>query len=215
MKNTFQCVTPNPQGTLTAHFGYTNANGVVVTIPYGTKNAAPRDTSGTRPTAFFPGAAPQLRGRDRLRVRAVRGLDAVAGQQPDHDVDRHRELAPLHGGAGPAHRGGPRLPRAPPFRLPAVPDLRASARKATASSTSWWSTSSRSASPARPRSSTASRRPRPVRPGTATPASRRPASTSWTRTSPASASDARPADLPDPLPADGEREMDAVSGAGR
>ena len=57
LKNTFQCVTPNPQGTLTAHFGYTNANGVVVTIPYGTKNSAPRDTAGTRPTAFFPGAA--------------------------------------------------------------------------------------------------------------------------------------------------------------
>ena len=57
LKNTFQCVTPNAQGTLTAHFGYTNANGVVVTIPYGTKNSAPRDTFGTRPTAFFPGGA--------------------------------------------------------------------------------------------------------------------------------------------------------------
>jgi hypothetical protein len=57
LKPTFQCVTPNAQGTLTAHFGYRNDNGVVVTIPYGTKNSAPRDTFGTRPTAFFPGAA--------------------------------------------------------------------------------------------------------------------------------------------------------------
>jgi hypothetical protein len=57
LRPTFNCVTPNPQGTLTAHFGYRNDNGVAVTIPYGAKNSAPRDTSGTRPTLFYPGSS--------------------------------------------------------------------------------------------------------------------------------------------------------------
>jgi hypothetical protein len=55
LRPAFNCVAPNPQGTLTAMFGYRNDNGVVVNIPYGTKNASARDTAGLRPTAFFPG----------------------------------------------------------------------------------------------------------------------------------------------------------------
>lgn len=55
LKPTFACVTPNPQGSLTAIFGYENDNGVGLSIPYGTKNASARDTSGLRPTHFDPG----------------------------------------------------------------------------------------------------------------------------------------------------------------
>lgn len=55
LKPTFNCVTTNPQGTKTALFGYRNDNGVAISIPYGTKNAAARDTSNTRPTRFKPG----------------------------------------------------------------------------------------------------------------------------------------------------------------
>jgi hypothetical protein len=55
LKPSFTCVTPNPSGTLTAIFGYENDNGVGITIPYGTKNALARDTSGFRPTLFTTG----------------------------------------------------------------------------------------------------------------------------------------------------------------
>jgi len=55
LKPTFACVTPNPQGSLTAIFGYQNDNGVGISIPYGTKNASARDTSNLRPTRFDPG----------------------------------------------------------------------------------------------------------------------------------------------------------------
>jgi len=55
LKPTFACVTPNPQGSLTAIFGYQNDNGVGISIPYGNKNASARDTSGLRPTRFDPG----------------------------------------------------------------------------------------------------------------------------------------------------------------
>jgi hypothetical protein len=81
LKPTFQCVTPNAQGTLTAHFGYRNDNGVVVTIPYGTKNAAPRDTAGTRPTAFFPGAAHNF----TAAIDFVAGQSAVWTLSPDNN----------------------------------------------------------------------------------------------------------------------------------
>lgn len=52
---TFDCVAPNPNGTLTAFFGYNNRNGVNVTVPYGSKNALARDTTNQRPTRFLSG----------------------------------------------------------------------------------------------------------------------------------------------------------------
>lgn len=55
LKPTFDCVAPNPNGTLTAFFGYDNKNGVSVTVPYGTKNAFARDTTSQRLTRFLPG----------------------------------------------------------------------------------------------------------------------------------------------------------------
>jgi hypothetical protein len=64
LKPTFACVTPNPQGSLTAIFGYQNDNGVGITIPYGSKNASARDTSGLRPTRFDPGLHPYAFGVD-------------------------------------------------------------------------------------------------------------------------------------------------------
>ena len=51
----FDCVTPNPSGSLTAYFGYNNQNGVNVTVPYGTKNALARDTTNQRPKLFLHG----------------------------------------------------------------------------------------------------------------------------------------------------------------
>ena len=64
LKPTFACVTPNPQGSLTAVFGYQNDNGVGVPVPYGSKNASARDTSNIRPTRFDPGAHPYAFGVD-------------------------------------------------------------------------------------------------------------------------------------------------------
>ena len=58
LKPTFTCVTPNPQGSLTAVFGYENDNGVGISVPYGTKNTSARDTSNLRPTHFGPGVHP-------------------------------------------------------------------------------------------------------------------------------------------------------------
>jgi len=55
LKATFACVTPNPQGSLTAIFGYQNDNGVAISVPYGSKNASARDTSSLRPTRFDVG----------------------------------------------------------------------------------------------------------------------------------------------------------------
>ena len=69
------------QGTLTAHFGYRNDKGVVVTIPYGTKNSAPRDTFGTRPTAFFPGAAHMF----SAAIDFAPGQSAVWTLSPDNN----------------------------------------------------------------------------------------------------------------------------------
>jgi hypothetical protein len=55
LKPTFDCVAPNPNGTLTAFFGYDNKNGVNVTVPYGSKNALARDTTSQRPSKFLIG----------------------------------------------------------------------------------------------------------------------------------------------------------------
>jgi hypothetical protein len=82
LKPSFNCVTPNAQGTLTAHFGYANANGIVVNIPYGTKNSAPRDTAGTRPTAFFPGAAHNF----TAAIDFPAGQSAVWTLSPDNNA---------------------------------------------------------------------------------------------------------------------------------
>ena len=48
-------MTPNPNGTLTALFGFNNRNGVSITLPYGTRNQLARDTFNARPTRFVPG----------------------------------------------------------------------------------------------------------------------------------------------------------------
>lgn len=64
LKPTLACVTPNPQGSLTAIFGYQNDNGVGISIPYGSKNSSARDTSGLRPTRFDPGVHPFAFGVD-------------------------------------------------------------------------------------------------------------------------------------------------------
>jgi hypothetical protein len=56
LKPTFDCVAPNPNGTLTAFLGYDNKNGVSVTVPYGVKNSLARDTLSQRPSRFLPGA---------------------------------------------------------------------------------------------------------------------------------------------------------------
>jgi hypothetical protein len=64
LKPTFTCVTPNPQGSLTAIYGYQNDNGVAISVPYGTKNASARDTSGLRPVVFEPGTRPFAFGVD-------------------------------------------------------------------------------------------------------------------------------------------------------
>lgn len=55
VKPTFDCVAPNASGTLTAFFGFSNKNGVSVTVPYGVKNNLAQDTLNQRPNRFLPG----------------------------------------------------------------------------------------------------------------------------------------------------------------
>ena len=53
-----ECVTPRTGGGFRAFFGYNNANGVIVNVPYGMNNQFPADTGNLRPTAFLPGNHP-------------------------------------------------------------------------------------------------------------------------------------------------------------
>ena len=50
-----ECVAPNADGTLSAYFGYNNANGVHVDVAHGGQNALDRDSASRRPTNFSPG----------------------------------------------------------------------------------------------------------------------------------------------------------------
>lgn len=50
-----ECVAPDPQGRWMAYFGYTNENGVSLTVPYGCKNRLEHDVNGWRPARFLPG----------------------------------------------------------------------------------------------------------------------------------------------------------------
>lgn len=52
---TFDCVAPNPRGGFTAYFGYTNQNGINVSVPYGANNQLALDNSNFRPSLFTPG----------------------------------------------------------------------------------------------------------------------------------------------------------------
>ncbi len=59
-----ECVAPNASGTLTAYFGYTNRNGVGITLPFGPKNQLALDVNGWRNVLFNPGAHPFAFGVD-------------------------------------------------------------------------------------------------------------------------------------------------------
>jgi hypothetical protein len=50
-----ECVSQEPNGTLRAHFGYNNKNGVNVSVPFGTANYFPLDTKNARPSLFLNG----------------------------------------------------------------------------------------------------------------------------------------------------------------
>jgi hypothetical protein len=50
-----ECVEERADGSLAAHFGYQNDNGLSVNIRYGRNNSLPGDESGARPTRFAPG----------------------------------------------------------------------------------------------------------------------------------------------------------------
>jgi hypothetical protein len=52
---TFDCVAPKAGGGYTAYFGYTNQNGISLSIPYGSKNQLGLDKSNFRPSVFAPG----------------------------------------------------------------------------------------------------------------------------------------------------------------
>jgi trypsin len=53
-----ECVATRPSGGLRAYFGYTNGNGVNVSVPYGTNNQFAADTTGARPSLFRTGNHP-------------------------------------------------------------------------------------------------------------------------------------------------------------
>jgi secreted trypsin-like serine protease len=53
-----ECVEEAEDGSLTAHFGYQNDNGVTVEVRHGFRNSFPRDTDDARPEDFGPGNNP-------------------------------------------------------------------------------------------------------------------------------------------------------------
>jgi hypothetical protein len=53
-----ECLEEAADGSLSAHFGYRNDNGVSVDIPYGARNLFPADRARNRPSAFAPGNNP-------------------------------------------------------------------------------------------------------------------------------------------------------------
>ena len=53
-----ECVEDLGGGSFNAQFGYRNDNALTVNIPYGSKNAFPKDSANARPTAFRPGDYP-------------------------------------------------------------------------------------------------------------------------------------------------------------
>jgi len=57
-----ECVAPRASGGLRAYFGYNNANGVIVNVPYGTNNQFAADTTNQRPSQFRPGDHPYVFG---------------------------------------------------------------------------------------------------------------------------------------------------------
>jgi Trypsin len=57
-----ECVAPRASGGFRAYFGYNNANGVVVNVPYGNNNQFAADTTGQRPSQFRPGDHPYVFG---------------------------------------------------------------------------------------------------------------------------------------------------------
>ena len=99
LKPTFSCVTPNPSGSLTAIFGYQQRQRRRDRDPV--RHARTR-WRATRPASARRGSsrARTLVVRRRLHVGPDRQLDAVAGQQPDHDVERDRS-SPRCTAAGP------------------------------------------------------------------------------------------------------------------
>ena len=67
----FDCVTANSDGSLTAFFGYQNQNGVNVAVPFGTKNTLALDTAGVRPTLFKHGTHHFVFGVDFTPAQTV------------------------------------------------------------------------------------------------------------------------------------------------
>jgi hypothetical protein len=57
-----ECVATRPSGGLRAYFGYNNANGVAVNVPYGTNNQFAADSGNQRPNSFKPGNHPYVFG---------------------------------------------------------------------------------------------------------------------------------------------------------
>jgi hypothetical protein len=67
----FDCVTSNSDGSLTAFFGYKNDNGVNVTVPRGAKNTLALDTGNLRPTLFKHGTHHFVFGVDFTPAQTV------------------------------------------------------------------------------------------------------------------------------------------------
>ncbi len=57
-----ECVAARPGGGLRAYYGYNDANGVIVNVPYGTNNQFAADTTNARPSQFKPGDHPYVFG---------------------------------------------------------------------------------------------------------------------------------------------------------
>jgi secreted trypsin-like serine protease len=67
-----ECVAANTNGTMTAYFGYNNANGVTVNVPHDwTRNSLTYDLRSERPADFGPGDHPWVFGIDFLPTQSL------------------------------------------------------------------------------------------------------------------------------------------------
>ncbi len=94
LKPVFECVAPNPQGTLTAFFGYNNKNGVSVDLPYGRPQPHAERQQEFAPQPLLAGAA-RFQLRRRLQGQRNAHLVAVAELRPCNDDQRRSKLEAL------------------------------------------------------------------------------------------------------------------------
>jgi len=140
LKPVFNCVAPNAQGSLTAFFGYENKNGVSVSVPYGTKNSLPNDTTNQRLTRFLPGTHQFSFGVDFASNQSIT-WKLTPDNNPTTTLTVNQSSRSLRSG---------RKPISPSVRWLVAPANGRAARACRRSKTAWASVSTRASPNATP-----------------------------------------------------------------